>query len=252
MTSMLNVRTEAAAQDRLRAGKRTKSIQLIQEGIAGNPVFAAAEDRFRQIAARCLDQDGAGSQSLAITSTVNGEGKSTIALGLAFAAAQNLGTQVLLVETEMQQPQLAEDFNLEGSVGLSQYLYGEVEIEAILQPTRIPNVWLLPAGHPVNNPGPLIRSARFKALMETLYSAYPTVIVDVPPMLTSPHAAVITGQAESVVLVARAGRTHVDDARNAVRAVGQERVKGVVLNGTRVWLPRWITRIFGISPLTVD
>jgi hypothetical protein len=29
-------------------------------------------------------------------------------------------------------------------------------------------------------------------------------------------------------------------------------VKGVVLNGTRVWLPRWITRIFGISPLTVD
>jgi len=252
MTSMPSLRAEVAARDRHRAVKRTKVIERIHEGIAWNPVFAGVEDRFRRIAARCLDQENAASRCLAVTSSVNSEGRSTIALGLALATAQNLGTRVLLVETEMERPQLAEDLSLDGTIGLSQYLYGEIEVEAALQPTRIPNVWLLPAGHPVSNPGPLIRSVRFTALMKMLCSTYPTVVIDVPPMLTSPHAAVITGQADGVVLVARAGRTHVDDVRSAVKAIGEERVRGVVLNGTRAWLPHWLTRLVGISPLAGD
>jgi capsular exopolysaccharide synthesis family protein len=216
-------------------------------------VFAKIDERFRQIAARCLDMTrSAGSQSVAITSAVAGEGASSVAIGVAVAAARNIGSDVLLVETDMQHPQLADDFKLESHAGLSDYLAADVDLETVVQPTRVPNVWLLPAGRAIANPGPLIRSKRFEELMTTLHSGYETIIIDVPPLLTSPHAAVVASQAEGLVLVVRAGRTHIQDAAGALKEASQVPVRGVVLNGTRQWFPTWIARLMGVSRVAIE
>lgn len=254
MSTLLDVRVlKDALQERARAPKLVRVLEAIEDAATNAPAYGVVEERFRQIAARCLDvKESARSQSLAISSATSGEGKSSVAIGIAIAAAQNFGSDVLIVETDMQRPQLANDFNLDVSPGLSEFLGLDVDVTAIVQPTRIPHVWLLPAGRPTTNPGPLLRSRKFGELMATLHAMYQTLIVDTPPLLTSPHAAVIANHTQGVVLVARAGRTHVHDAAAAVKAAGPVPVRGFVLNGTKVWLPRWLTRLFGLSPLTVD
>lgn len=254
MATMINTRPwDAAREDYDWSVNWSPAVSEIEEAAVTTPIFGVVEERFKQIAARCLDAQRAGaSQSVAVSSASVGEGKSSVAIGIAAAAARNLGTDVLIVETDMLRPRLLDDFRLEARGGLSDYLSADAEIESCIQPTRIPNVWLLPAGRRTSNPGPLIRSRRFNELMTTLHAGYQTIIIDAPPLLTSPHAAVIVKQAESLVLVARAGQTHIQDAANALKAAGEVPVRGVVLNGTRVWLPGWIARLLGVSRFAIE
>lgn len=254
MASMLNIRPWAIAREGYDWGVNwSPAVGAVEEAAMTAPIFGVVEERFKQIAARCLDATRAGaSQSIAISSATVGEGKSSVAIGIAAAAARNLGSDVLILETDLQRPRLLDDFRLEARGGLSEYLAAEMEIDAAIQPTRIPNVWLLPAGRATQNPGPLIRSRRFNELMTTLHAGYQTIIIDAPPMLTSPHAAVIVKQAEAMVLVARAGQTHIQDAANALKAASDVPVRGVVLNGTRVWLPGWLARLLGVSRFAIE
>ncbi|MHB8683326.1 MAG: CpsD/CapB family tyrosine-protein kinase [Dehalococcoidia bacterium] len=251
---MLNIRPWAVAREGYEWGVNwSPAVGAVEEAAMTAPIFGVVEERFKQIAARCLDAARAGaSQSVAVSSAAAGEGKSSVAIGIAAAAARNLGSDVLILETDMLRPRLVEDFRLESRGGLSDYLSSDIEIETCIQPTRIPNVWLLPAGRPTANPGPLIRSQRFQELMATLHAGYQTIIIDAPPLLTSPHAAVIVNQAESLVLVARAGQTHIQDAANALKAAGEVPVRGIVLNGTRVWLPGWVGRLLGVSRFAIE
>ncbi|HEY7801623.1 MAG TPA: CpsD/CapB family tyrosine-protein kinase [Dehalococcoidia bacterium] len=244
---------ETARDQEVWAQKWTPLIAQIDDMALTAPVFGVIEERFRQIAARCLDtSSAAGSQSVAISSATVGEGKSAVSIGIAAAAARNLGSDVLLLETDLRRPTLANDFRLDTGFGLAEYLAAEVELEPIIQATRMQNVWLLPAGRPCANPGPLLRSQKFQDLMKTLHGNYSTIILDVPPLLTSPHAAVIANQAEGLVLVARAGRTHIQDAAQALKAAGDVPVRGVVLNGTREWIPGWIARFLGVSRFAIE
>lgn len=254
MTTMRDVRPWAVARATTpRQETATHALEAIEEQAATEPVYMAIDERFRQIAARCLDLSRPhGSQSVAITSATMGEGASSVSIGVAVAAARNIGSDVLLVETDMQHPQLAEDFQLSARQGLSDYLSSEVELESVVQATRVPNVWLLPAGRSVPNPGPLLRSRRFEDLLKTLHSGYETIIIDVPPLLTSPHAAVIANQAEGMVLVVRAGKTHLQDAAAALKEAEQVPVRGIVLNGTKTWLPGWVARLLGVSRFAIE
>lgn len=254
MATLLNVGTwDAARREKKLSAAWKSSIASIEQEARNNPAFAMVEARFRQIAARCLDIEGpAHAQSLAITSASAGEGKSSVAVGIAMAAAQNLGTDVMIIETDLSKPQLTVDFDLVGAVGLSEYLSSEVPLESIIHQTRVPHVWLIPAGRTIKNPGPLVRSKRFSELMAGMRGVYQTIIIDTPPLLTSPDAAVIARQAQGIVYVARAGRTHVDDAASALALAGDVPVRGVVLNGTRLWLPAWASRLLGVSRFAIE
>jgi Mrp family chromosome partitioning ATPase len=74
----------------------------------------------------------------------------------------------------------------------------------------------------------------------------------VPPLLSSPHAALIARRADGVVLVSRAGRTHAKDIERAARAVEGVQVRGLVLNRTKRWLPRWLSGIAGFPDSSVE
>ena len=249
-----DVRSHGAARSETVTGQKlARLINEIEEEAIDGSVFETVEEHYRQIAARCLDTNRpAKSQSVAVSSATVGEGTSSVAIGIAMAAARNLGSDVLILETDMQRPQLAEDFGVDAVLGLSDYLSSDIELKSSVQETRAPKVWLLPAGRRTPNPGPLIRSDKFHELMKSLHSVFHTIIIDTPPLLTSPHAAVIANQADGLVLVVRAGHTHVQDAAKALKAAGQIPIRGVVLNRTRVWLPAWLSRLFGVSRFELD
>src|SRR3954454_23792305 len=145
------------------------------------PIFPEAEELFRGIYTRAgLTAPGV----VAVTSAIGGEGKTTVALGLAVMVAQDFPERrVLLVEADLRQPVLAADFAVEPSPGLAEALEGIYPVELGYRETFLPNLRLLPAGEPVPNPSRLLRSSRFAAVLAAARRHHDLVIIDAPAIL---------------------------------------------------------------------
>lgn len=177
---------------------------------------------------RFLFSEGQG--VFVITSSGPGEGKSTTAANLALAFA-DAGHRVALVDADLRIPRLAEYFDIEGSVGLSDVLVGRVELNAVIQPWGRRALFVLPAGALPPNPAELLGSRAMEELVDALVDAFDVVIIDAPPLLLVTDAAVIARVATGAILIAAAGSTHANrlaDAARSIEAVGA-RVLGTVV-----------------------
>src|SRR5207237_6734774 len=122
------------------------------------PVLPGADEIFRGIYTRA--GLGATPEVISVCSAILGEGKSTVALGLAVAIAQDFpDRRVLLAETDLHNPVLARDFDLEQGPGLTECLLSISALELAARPTHMENLDLLPAGGPADGVGRLLRSA---------------------------------------------------------------------------------------------
>lgn len=208
------------------------------------PIFPEAEELFRGIYTRAgLNAPGV----IAVTSAIAGEGKTTVALGLAVMVAQDFPERrVLLAEADLRHPVLATDFDVEASPGLTEALEGVYPVGLGYRETFLPNLRLLPAGEATPNPSRLLRSSRFPAVLAATRRNHDLVILDAPALLVSSDAALVTDHADGVVMVIRSGVTPVPIVNRALELVDEERLRGMVLNGAQSAVPNWIRRLFGI------
>ena len=208
------------------------------------PIFPEAEELFRGIYTRAgLTAPGV----IAVTSAIGGEGKTTVALGLAVMVAQDFPERrVLLAEADLRQPVLAADFDVEPNPGLTEALEGIYPVGLGYRETFLPNLRLLPAGEPTANPSRLLRSSRFPATLAAARRNHDLVILDAPALLVSSDAALVTDQADGVVMVVRSGVTPMPIVNRALELVAEERLRGMVLNGAQSAVPGWLRRIFGL------
>ena len=208
------------------------------------PIFPEAEELFRGIYTRAgLTAPGV----VAVTSAIAGEGKTTVALGLAVMVAQDFPERrVLLVEADLRQPVLAADFDVESQPGLAEALEGIYPVGLGYRETFLPNLRLLPAGEPTPNPSRLLRSARFAGVLAATRRNHDLVILDAPALLVTSDSALVTDQADGVVMVVRSGITPAPIVNRALEMVDAERLRGVVLNGAQSAVPGWLRRIFGL------
>ncbi len=170
-------------------------------------------------------------KSLVVTSAMPGEGKSSTAvnLGIAFAEA---GKRVILVDADLRRPKIAEYLGLEGAVGLTNLLAGQVAIGDALQPWGGSGLWVLPSGSVPPNPSELLASRNMADLLAALGSGFDVVIIDTPPLLPVTDAAVMSTVADGCLLVTRYGKTTVSQAAAAAKALAavSGRLHGCVLN----------------------
>lgn len=213
-------------------------------GSSRKPIFPDAEEMFRGVYTRAgLTAPGV----IAVTSAIGGEGKTTIALGLAVMVAQDFPERrVLLVEADLRQPVLAADFGVDASPGLTESLEGVYPVGLGYRETFLPNLWLLPAGEATPNPSRLLRSSRFPAVLAATRRNHDIVIVDTPALLVSSDAALVTDQADGVIMVVRSGVTPMSVVNRALDLIDDERMRGMVLNGAQSAVPGWIRRLFGL------
>ncbi|WOP20099.1 polysaccharide biosynthesis tyrosine autokinase [Raineyella sp. LH-20] len=169
-------------------------------------------------------------RSIVVTSAQPGEGKSTIAGNLGRLLADS-GTPTIVIDADLRRPTQAKRFGLDGSVGLTQVLAGDVRIEQALQETDTPGLWLLPAGRIPPNPSELIGSKRLSDLIAQLSASY-MVIIDTTPMLPVTDAGLATAAADGAILVMSVGRTQKDQVRHCAKVIAQVdgRLLGSVLN----------------------
>jgi capsular exopolysaccharide synthesis family protein len=172
-------------------------------------------------------------KSLLVSSPQPGEGKSTTTANLAIAFAQ-LRKRTLLVDADLRKPVMHNVFDKDRLPGLSEYLVGEVtDIETIINPTKIENLFLVTAGGLPPNPSELLGSERMSALVDRLEQDWDIVLFDSPPIVAVTDASMISGEIDAIAIVVKAGQTDraaVDQALDTIRNVKAPLI-GVILNG---------------------
>lgn len=204
--------------------------------IISSNVHSARAEAFRQLRTNMLFVNvDRPVHCLAVTSAVPNEGKSTTACNLAIAFAE-AGNTAILVEADLRRPTIAEYLDLEGAVGLTNVLAGQVELDDVIQQWGNTTLSVLPSGFIPPNPSELLGSQNMAELLDELEQRYDVVIIDTPPLVPVTDGAVVAVQADGAILVARAGKTSLTEVRAAVDALRtvDARLLGCVLNMTPV------------------
>jgi polysaccharide biosynthesis transport protein len=166
-----------------------------------------------------------------VTSTLPGEGKSTISVNLAFALGQM--KKVLLIEGDLRRPSMAAAMvGMEGVRGLIDYLADGVNLKSCIHNTESANVFVMPAGKRFNAPLELLSSQRFGDTIAKLKELFDVVIIDCPPLKPVSDSLVISRYANAVLYVVKAETTPHQLAGAAIERLLniQAPLLGVVLN----------------------
>ena len=198
-------------------------------GVRGD--LGRAAESFRQLRTnlRFVDVDNEP-RRIVVTSALAGEGKSTVSSNIARLVAQ-AGTPVLLVDADLRRPQIATTFEIDGTVGLTQALAGDVEMRDVIVDSGMTNLSVLPAGRIPPNPSELLGSLRMKQFIDELAQDY-LVILDAPPLLPVTDAGLLSAFCDGALLVQAAGKTQIEQSEQCRRILDQvgSRLLGVVLN----------------------
>ncbi len=224
-------------------GDRAGQLRQTQERdlyILGNPRSAVAEcARFIRTNLLFMSPDRP-LKTLVVTSPSPQEGKTTTAVTTAISMAQ-AGSRTLIVDTDMRKPRLHRVFKIDSDVGVANVLLGEIDLDAAITATEVPNLDVLICGTLPPNPAELLLSSRFKELIGDLAKRYDRVVFDTPPMGPVTDPAILGTLVDGVVLVTKCEKTSKDSVRQSMRGLrdANARVFGVILNDVDVTAKRY-------------
>jgi capsular exopolysaccharide synthesis family protein len=208
----------------LSPGSRLASWSGREESSLGAEKFRFLAVRLRQI------RRGRDFKKLLITSTIPGEGKSTVSANLAITLAHRKQQKILLVDGDLRRPVLAHEFGLGDQAGLSECLRGEPRPITNIYRLETAGLWFLPAGRPPENPLDLMQSGRLSDLLDQLTAWFDWIVIDSPPVLPLGDTSVWTRLVDGVLLVAREGTTEKRQLQRGLEALDQSKLLGMVLN----------------------
>jgi capsular exopolysaccharide synthesis family protein len=170
-------------------------------------------------------------QTLLVTSTIPGEGKSLTAVNLAVAMALD-GKKVVLVDADLRRPTVHEKFGIRNTPGLTNVLVGSMSLEKALQPTSIANLQILASGPIPPNPAELLNSRAMEQVQELLKEQADMIIFDSPPCLSVADAQVLAANVDGLIYVVQLGSTRKSALRHGNELLRQAhaRVLGIVYN----------------------
>lgn len=170
-------------------------------------------------------------KAIVVSSSVPGEGKTTVALNLAYAFAQT--KRVVLVDADMRRPHIGRVFGKESTApGLSNLVSGTSPAQECMFRVDESELYVLPAGVVPPNPLELLLSKRFEDTLHKLMDMFDMVIIDSPPVQLVSDAVVIARRCTGLVYVVKADDVPYQVARNGIKRVRQSLVNiiGVALN----------------------
>lgn len=194
--------------------------------------LAAESFRFLGVKLRHIQRERA-LHKLLITSTIPGEGKSTVAANLAFVLAKKKQQRVLLLEGDVRRPSVLSMFGATGYPGLCEWLEGQQKNLGNIYRIEETNLWVLPTGCPLGNPIELLQSPRLTILMEQLPRLFDWIIVDSPPVLPLADTSIWMRLVDGVLLIVRQGVTQKGRLKRGLEAIDSSKLIGVLLNSSQ-------------------
>lgn len=174
-------------------------------------------------------------RSIAITSAREGEGKTTIAAGLALVSAE-VGLSVLAVEADMRRPALQTMLMPSTPEplrpGLSNYLVEAASLEESIFPSEQTGIQIMPAGPTPPSPSALLESRRARTAMGAFAAEADLTLLDCPPLNVGADASVIADRVDGVIMVIDLQVSTEHAVRQGLRQLGAVRAKllGIVVN----------------------
>jgi tyrosine-protein kinase len=187
-------------------------------------------------------------QTLLITSSMAGEGKSTTSMNLALAMAER-GRAVILFESDMRRPGLSTSFSLRGEPGVSNLLAGMGSVEEYLVPLQVDSstngrgpaavlsglVQFLPAGPSPPNPQALLDDGRIDDVLKKTTELADTVVIDGTPVGPFSDMLPVARRVDGVIVVVRLNYTRRGELGRLLDQLDQASIRplGIVLFGVK-------------------
>jgi capsular exopolysaccharide synthesis family protein len=188
-------------------------------------------------------------RSLVVTSPLPGEGKSTVAVALAWASALS-GKLTLLVDCDLRKSVLAQRLGLRPAPGLTDAMMGRAKPPEVLQivdakaasggeggtASGAGHLVCITAGTPVSNPSELLASDNFKGFIEAVTTSYDLVVLDSSPVLSVVDTRELLPLVDGVIVCARSHQTTHDQAQATREALQHTAapLTGLVVTGVQV------------------
>ncbi|MFZ5447246.1 MAG: CpsD/CapB family tyrosine-protein kinase [Thermodesulfobacteriota bacterium] len=204
-------------------------VRRVFMGIYNNILLATAETRQR---------------NFLICAANVGEGGTTVAIGLALAAAEVQNRPVLLIDGNFSQPRVCAAFGLPELYGFGDCLAGRIEAASAVLATAFPPLKVMGAGVAPLNHISLLEAPACKNLLECLNQEYATIIIDGPAVNLFPESVLYAAQVDRTFLVVHAGITRVQVVDTALAKLDPNGSAPVdlILNRRTFPIPPWIYR----------
>jgi capsular exopolysaccharide synthesis family protein len=227
-----------ASRDASIAQSRTVSLNpahLESKRIVSHDIGDARSKSFDMLRTQVLQSmDLKSWQLLAVTSPTAACGKTTISVNLALSIARQPHRSVLLVDMDLQRPEVANTLGLKCDRGLVTVLEGKAGLHDVLIQAHVgqENFLVLPCANSTPKSSAWMASQAMAALLQQIKQDFRawTVILDLPPVLTSDDVISILPQVDSVLFVAAAGATTLAEIKECNRHLQAASIVRVVLN----------------------
>ncbi len=173
--------------------------------------------------------------TFAIVSSSAGEGKTTTLSNLAYVFAQ-AGYSTLMVDADLRRPMLARYAEVEGDVGLMNYLAGEAELKDVVFKTDEPNLYLVPSGPLPTDPSGVLGSYRMEQFLAEASKRFDVIFIDSPPVLGISDSSLLVRKADATILVLQPRKMQLKAllrAKSVIREAGGN-LMGLVMNNVDI------------------
>jgi protein-tyrosine kinase len=193
-----------------------------------------ASEQYRALKTKLFQmRNGRKLKSILVTSAEASDGKTMTAVNLALTIAQEIEQRVLLIDCDLRRPSVHKMLGFPKTDGLADFLSQNMSYSSVVLPTIVANLCVIPAGSIPENPAELLNTEKMKEFLSSVSQAFHWVVLDSPPVVPLADAELLSSLVDGTLLVVRACKTPAELITNAVQALKNGNILGVVFNGTQ-------------------
>ncbi len=218
---------------------QTKVINYTEEAVIKHRVITpyfedrALTERFKLLRTKVFAETQKNDErTIMVTSSLDREGKTFIAVNLAITFAREVDQTVLLVDTNLKHPSVLEFFGIEQEKGLSDFLIHNIPVSELLVRPGIEKLVVLPAGKPLEHSAELLGSFKMQELVKEMKNRYGDryIFFDAPALLSAVDAIVLSEYVDKTLFVVESGRVPPQKVTESLSRLSKRKILGTVLN----------------------
>lgn len=224
-------------------GKKKRQKVLHKQQLQGSPLYSATQptslnaEQIRVLRTNLeYAQLNGKVKSIGVTSSIPGEGKSTVSANLAHSLA-SAGKKVLIVDADLRKPTVHRTFKVSNVKGLTDLVISkEGQFVQCVNYLADLDLYILTSGPIPPNPSELLQSENMTKLMEELVAYFDYIIYDLPPVNSVTDAQIISRKVDGMILVVRQGYVLKTELEKSLRNLNNVEAKliGYVMNDVTI------------------